>query len=70
MFEYNYSPKEIAEKIYELNSDMDLNDYKDIKEIEIQQLESAIYDIKTMAENKYNKDYWRTLYKALECLCE
>lgn len=33
-------------------------------------LQEAIYQLKAMAENKYNCDYWRTLYKALSAIAD
>lgn len=33
-------------------------------------LQEALYQLKTMAENKYNCDYWRTLYKALSAIAD
>lgn len=66
----NITPREIAEKLYELNCDMDCHDYDETKEENIEQLEDAIYEIKAIAENEYNKEYWKTFYKALEGLCD
>lgn len=30
------------------------------------EMEKALYDLKAMAQNKYNSDYWRTLVKVLD----
>lgn len=60
------SIEEIAERIIELSKDMDFADYEETEEEERKELESALYNIKTIAENEYNKDYWRTLYNALQ----
>ena len=64
----NYSPDEIAEKLYDLCCDMDKSDYTDTKAKEISEIENAIYDIKAMSENQYNSDYWRTFYKCLQSI--
>lgn len=60
------STQEIAERIYELSSDMDFEDYKEEKRKEIIELENAIYYIKTIAQNEYNNDFFRTFYNALQ----
>ena len=57
---------EIVERIIELSKDMDFADYEETEEEERKELENALYNIKTIAENEYNKDYWRTLYNALQ----
>lgn len=59
---------EIANILYNNTLDMDANDYIENKEYEIAQLEEALYQIKAIAENDYNQDYWRTLWSALEML--
>ena len=33
-------------------------------------LQEALYQLKAMAENKYNCDCWRTLYKALSAIAD
>jgi hypothetical protein len=33
-------------------------------------LENALYCIDAMAQNEYNKDYWRTLYNVLIAISE
>lgn len=60
------SIEEITERIIELSKDMDFADYEETEEEERKELENALYNIKTIAENEYNKDYWRTLYNALQ----
>lgn len=60
------SIEEIAERIIELSKDMDFADYEETEEEERKELESALYNIKTIAENEYNNKYWRTLYNALQ----
>ena len=33
-------------------------------------LENALYNLKSMAENKYNSDYWRVLWNVLQLWAE
>lgn len=33
-------------------------------------LQEALYQLKAMAENKYNSNCWRTLYKALSAIAD
>ena len=67
-FEIVKEPREIAERIYELNSDMDLMDYEEEKEQELSDLENSLYYLKTICQNEYNSNYFRTFYKSLENL--
>ena len=62
------SPQEIALALYEHIKDMDYMDYEDEKESVLSDFENALYYLKAIAENKYNADYFRTFYKALERL--
>lgn len=55
---YCYSVEDIAEQLIEL-SNLDMPE--DLKE----ELETALYNLKAMAENKYNNDYFRVLYNVL-----
>ena len=59
---------DIAQALYNLSCDMDLCDYEEQEEIELEQLENALADLYTIAKNQYNKDHWRTLWRALENL--
>jgi hypothetical protein len=34
------------------------------------ELKEAVYQLKAMAENKYNSDYWRVLWNALQNMTE
>ena len=58
--------QEIAEKLYELSKDMDYMDYEEEKENVINDLENALYYIKTISQNEYNQDYFRTFYNILQ----
>ena len=64
--EYEKDCAEIAEKIYELSKDMNYLDYEEEKEKELQELTNCIYYIRTCAQNKYNAEYFRTFYNALQ----
>ena len=66
-FKVESYPCEIAEKLIEISKDMDFLDYEDIEKIK-SDLENALYYIKTVAENEYNQEYFRTFYKVLENL--
>ena len=57
---------EIALRIYELSKDMDCLDYEEEKEKELKELEDCIYYLKACAQNKYNFDYFRTFFNALQ----
>lgn len=65
---YKIDTFEIANKLYELAKDMDWMDYEEEKERTINEIEQGIYYIRTMAENEYNADYFRTFYNVLERL--
>lgn len=60
--------REIAEILFENAKDMDFADYEDDKEQIINDLENAIYYLKTIAKNEYNQEYFRTFYNTLQCL--
>lgn len=60
--------EEVANRIYELCEDMDNMDYQDTKEQDIGDLSEAINQIKAIAQNKYNADYWRILWNALQII--
>lgn len=53
-----YYPCDVADKLIEL-SNLELS-----KELR-QELENAIYWLKSAAQNKYDKDYFRVLYNVL-----
>lgn len=58
--------QEIAENLYELSKDMDYMDYEEEKENIINDLENALYYIRTIAQNEYNQEYFRTFYNILQ----
>lgn len=60
------SVQEIANKLYELSKDMDYIDYEEEKGQILNDLENAIYYIKSVAQNEYNADYFRTFYNILQ----
>lgn len=67
---YNVDIDKIANKLYELTKDLDFADYEENKEQEIRELTDAIYWIKAAAQNEYNANYWRTLFRVLARLEE
>ena len=62
---YNFDTLETAKNIYKSFEDMDAADYEESKEQTIEELESALYYLKTVAQNKHNADYFRTFYNAI-----
>ncbi len=58
-----YYPQEIAETLCKL-----ADGEADGKPVE--ECTEALYQLKAIAENPYNSDYYRTLYKVLERLTE
>lgn len=60
--------EEIATVLYENGEDMDFRDYEETKEQTVADLIKALYQIEAIAENEYNKNYWRTLWNALQIL--
>ena len=56
-----YYPGEIAEAIFKAASDDDPVEHTK----EIEEMTDALYQLKAIAENKYNSEYYRTLYKYL-----
>lgn len=66
MIENNYSIEELAEKLIEYASDMDTQDYEEENEKIKSDIQEALYQIKAIAQNEYNKEYWRTFYNILQ----
>lgn len=60
--------QEVAERLYNLCEDMDYMDYEDTKEQTIRELSEAIYQLKAMAQNEYNANYWRILWNVLQII--
>lgn len=58
--------EEIAERLFNLACDMDFMDYEEEHEEIKADLENALYQLKAMAQNEYNCNYWRTLYEVLQ----
>lgn len=56
---YEYHPQEIAETLCKLAYD------KPDKEL-VKECIKAVYELKAIAENPYNSDYYRTFYSLLE----
>ena len=62
MINNNYSTEEIANKLATLTNTTSPE--------AVEQLENCLYHLKTIAENEFNQDYFRTFYNTLEKLCE
>lgn len=60
------SIEELALTLYNNAMDMDFMDYEETKEQTLSELQEALYQIKAIAKNEYNKDYWRTFWNALQ----
>ena len=60
--------QEVAKRLYELCEDMDHMDYEDTKNQTIDKLSEAIYQLKAIAQNEYNQDYWRGLWNVLQII--
>lgn len=58
----------IAEKMQQAAKDMDFFDYAGNMEEEQTQLTEALYQLKAIAQNQFNSDYWRTFVNALEII--
>ncbi len=64
----NIDTFEIAQNIYNRCCDMDFRDYEEQKEQEIAELEEALYYLKTLSQNEYNRKCFSSLLKALEII--
>ena len=62
----NCDPETIANTLYNFSCDMDFSDYDETKEKTINDLIECLYQIKAMAQNPYNNDYYRTFLLCLE----
>ncbi len=58
-----YYPNEIAETLCKLSGEA-------VTEKVIEECTETLYQLKAIAENPYNSDYYRTLYKVLEKVTE
>lgn len=61
----NMDCQEIAIKMYSAAKDIDFYDYSDGETQEISQLSEALYNIKAIAQNSCNSDYWRAFAYSL-----
>ena len=62
------SCEEIARTLYNYAEDMDYLDYEETREQTENELINALEQIKAIAKNEYNSDYWRTFWNALQYL--
>ena len=60
------SIEEIADKLYEMAKDMDYMDYEEEEEQIKADIENALYNLKAIAQNEYNFDYYKTLWNILQ----
>lgn len=60
----NMDCNEIASRLYDHAADRDNTDYEN-KNKDIEDIENALYQIKAIAQNPYNSDYYRTFVLAL-----
>ena len=56
-----YNPEDIAEKMIQLSN---LESNQEIEGLQAE-LENALYQIKAIAQNEYNADYYRVFYNTL-----
>lgn len=61
-----YNPQEIAEMICKLAAE----EGKEVNGKTVEECTEALYQLKAIAENPYNFDFYCTLYGILECLTE
>lgn len=59
---------EIATVLYNLAKDMDYMDYEEVEDGTIKQIEICLYDLKCIAQNSYNSDYFRVFLECLEAI--
>ena len=65
MFKYEYHPEEITEALFSLVRE----EGEETKE-NFEKTKDCIYDLLCCAENKYNRDSFRALYRLLERITE
>ena len=63
---YDYSPEEIAEVLYDLAKDMDWD--SEYEEDTKNELTDALNWLLTTCQNSHNSEYFRTLYRTLDCV--
>lgn len=59
-----------AKVLYQLSIDMDYADYQESIDQSLSDLEDALYNIKAIADNELNSDYWRTFARCLDLITE
>ena len=62
------SCEKIAQTLYNYAEDMNYLDYEETREQTENELIKEIEQIKTIAKNEYNSNYWRTFWNALQYL--
>lgn len=68
MMTYDNSPEQIADALYDIAKDMDWDsEYEeDIKK----DLNDALYWLLATCQNELNSEYFRTLYRVLDCVAD
>lgn len=64
----NFDTYEAALKLYNLSCDMDFQDYEEVKDQTIEEIEEALFHLKCIACNPHNKEYFRTFLKCLDTI--
>lgn len=59
-----------AKALYQHSIDMDYADYQEFLESDLNDLQEALWQIKAIAENEYNNDFWRTFARCLDLITE
>jgi len=62
----NCDPETIAQALYKMACDLDFSDYEENREKDISDLIDCLYQIKAIAQNPHNNDYYRTFLLCLE----
>ena len=62
------SCEKIAQTLYNYAEDMNYLDYEETREQTENELINVLEQIKTIAKNEYNSNYWRTFWNALQYL--
>lgn len=66
MMKYDNSPEEIADALYDLARDMGWDpEYEDDTKTD---LSNALNWLLATCQNEYNHEYFRTLYRTLDCI--
>jgi hypothetical protein len=59
-----------AKALYQHSIDMDYADYEEQQNDTLTDLQEALWQIKAIAQNEYNNDFWRTFARCLDLITE